>query len=139
MIKSPVLMDSAFKLENVDVGKLVLLGEERKNSGTVHTVFLSRLPLTSEIVAEPQVQLNGYCAYSLLKNSDIIVGVVLFTPSNKTKIRSVALVVGTSECEQFTPCFNLENLGLLIFQATDSSTVFVNAKATSKMLVGVDQ
>lgn len=120
-----------------NLSEFVALGEDRKQRGISHTLFLAKKPLTDDLVLDTKYPLNGYCTYAFVKSADIICGVLLYTPSSKTKVRTHACIVADREGVNFKPSFQLEKQGIIIFQSDDSLTLFVT-QSESSLLVGID-
>lgn len=129
---SLLLKDIACRL-----GEFTLLGEDRKQKGIQHTLFLSKKPLTDTLTLDTMYSLNGYCSYCFVKSVEIIVGVLLATPTAKTRVTPHSCIVADREGSNFQPSFQLEKQGIIIFQSDDSLTLFVT-ESESSLLVEIE-
>ena len=121
----------------VKLEEFVLLGEDKKQKGVVHTLFLSKQPLLPQLVLDTVYSLNGYCSYAFVKSASIIVGVLIFSPASKTRVSAHACIVADREGTNFQPSFQLEKQGIYIFQSDDSLTLFVT-ESKSNLLVEIE-
>ena len=122
------------------VGRFVDLGLKHDNDGIRHTVFFTRRPVTDSYFIEEDVRVSGYLSYSYLRSGSIVVGLVFSTDASRTEQREYKLCSrGNSETPaQFTPNFNLEKMGLLMFVADDSTTLVIPNDVDSGLVVRID-
>ena len=134
---SPVRFDRPFQIGHYVEKQFHLLGPAADNKGVLHTLFLSKPFNGVEVTAQEPVQLNGFCKYSFLQDPGGICGFVIITPTANTRVRNVAVVVG-SESENRKTLFHLQPQGVLIMESSDSNTLFVALGVESSLLVKVD-
>lgn len=140
-MSSPIKFDGEkFTLPQCQVNRFVPLGQQRGNKGTVHTLFLTKEPIhTTYFVGEPVV-ISGYCSYRPLfnNNESLLVGAVFVSPNSQTTVTDYSMSIGHTPAElpdHFDPLFLLENLGILLFKAADSSILAIPAEVNSPLLI----
>jgi hypothetical protein len=140
-MSSPIRFDGEkFTLPSCQVNRFVPLGQQRGNKGTVHTLFLTKEPIHAMYFVGDAVAVGGYCSYRPLYNNNesLLVGAVFISPNNKTVVADYSLSIGHSPSEppdNFDPVFLLENLGILLFKATDSSILAIPSEVNSPLLI----
>lgn len=140
-MSSPIKFDGEkFVLLPQPVNRFVPLGQQRGNKGITHTLFLTKTPIHSMYFVGEPVQISGYCSYRLLYNNNesVLIGVIFTSPSNKSVVSDYTLSVGTNPQDipdSFEPSFILENSGIIIFKASDSSILAIPAEVDSPLLI----
>lgn len=140
-MSSPIKFEGEkFSLPSFPVNRFVPLGQQRGNKGITHTLFLSKTPIHPSFFVGDTVQVSGYCSYRLLYNNNdsVLIGVVFITPSNKTVVSDFHMVAGNTFAgipENFEPSFILENSGILLFKANDSSVLAIPSEVDSSLLI----
>lgn len=140
-MSSPIKFDDErFVLPSYPVNRFVPLGQQRGNKGITHTLFLSKSPIHGSYFVGEAVTVSGYCSYRLLYNNNesLLIGVIFISPSGKTIVADYHISIGTNLTdipESFNPSFILENSGILLFKAADSSVIAIPAEVDSSLLI----
>lgn len=140
---SPVQFNKPFKLPKTRTNKFYALGAQKGNRGTTHTAFLNKVPFNPNFFVGDPHSLSGYCSYRVLynDNTSLIIGVLFLSLSSQTVVSDYSVQIGTNSSElldKFEPSFILENLGILVFKAQDSSLLIIPSSIDLKMLVKAD-
>ena len=115
------------------------LGVPKDRPGIRHTLFFSKRPVGNSFSIQDECKVSGYLSYSYLLCGSVVVGVVFSTDNSKTTNGEYKLVVrGRETSRNFTPNFNLEKMGLLMFVAEDSSALVIPNDVESSLLVRTD-
>ena len=107
-------------------------------AGITKTAFLSKFSATELYeIGEPTV-VTGMCSYSFLHASGIIHGVLFFSPAARTVVTPILLRAGASTSSPFTPIYDLQPQGVLLYESSDSSVIAVPMNVSSPLLVEVE-
>ena len=109
----------------------------RPVNGIVKTAFLSKFSATQVYEVGEQTFVTGLCSYSFLYASGIVHGVLFYSPSVHTTVTPTLMKIGTCVAP-FTPIYNIQPQGVLLYEAADSSVVGVPMNVTSPLLVEVE-
>lgn len=122
------------------IGRFINLGRPRDNPGIRHTLFFSRRP-TSDVysLSEQTFKVSGYLSYNYLLSGATVVGVVFSSDNSRSTTEVYKLVVRSAdEPRNFTPNFNLEKSGLMMFVSDNSSTLVIPTELDSSLVVRTD-
>lgn len=140
-MSSPIKFDGEkFTLPNYAINRFIPLGQQRGNKGITHTLFMGKPPIHSMYFVGEAVQISGYCSYRLLYNNNesLLIGVIFMSPNGMTTAADYTLEIGANHSDtpdSFTPSFILENSGILLFKANDSSILVIPSAVDSPLLV----
>lgn len=125
---SPVLYDREFVMPLYKTNQFIRLGHMKGNRGITHILFLRRSPVSDKFSVGENHFINGYCNCRYLFNTNNrLIGVVFCAFSHKCKCNSLSLSIANygNLPSVFEPLFSLENLGILMFTAEDSSLLIL--------------
>lgn len=138
---SPIRMNEPFTCDLI-LHKFINMGVKHNNAGVQHTLFLHKAPLTPELILaqDTHVQISGYGFQYLIKNTNIIIGCLLLSPTVKTHVEPHQVYVGDRHKKEsvVTPLFLAENIGVMYFLGKDSSILAVPTEIDSPLLIKVE-
>jgi hypothetical protein len=140
-MSSPIKFDGEkFTLPECQTNRFVPLGQQRGNKGTVHTLFLTKQPIHTHFFVGEAVVVSGYCSYRPLfnNNESLLIGAIFISPNSQTIVTDYSMSIGhapSAPPDHFDPLFLLENLGILLFKAADSSILAIPAEVNSPLLI----
>jgi len=106
-------------------------------AGITKTAYLSKFSATELYEIGEPTFVTGLCNYSFLHASGIVHGILFYSPAIHTVATPIMLKIGAC-VSPFTPIYNLQPQGVLLYEAADSSIIAVPMNVSSPMLVEVE-
>lgn len=105
--------------------------------GRSRVSYVSKSGASNEYSLSEPVKITGLCSYQFMSAAGIVKGVLLTSPQMHTVVTPVTVKVG--QCAgPFAPNQTLQQLGLLIYECSDSSVLLIPVDVKSPLLVEVD-
>jgi hypothetical protein len=130
---------TTLRLPNVGgftVVKSPVKAKEGKTGLSLVAFVAKPLPSVDYTVGEA-TKLNGICRYHILQAAGVVRGLLIASPFIHTVVTPVMLKIGTCP-GPFSINYNLQQLGILLYESPDSSLLIIPTDVKSPLLVEVD-